>query len=51
MARVEMIKPDTEKRIVALTVFRGMWNSSNRLCEALPVDLERPDKRIEFQPK
>jgi len=26
-----------------------MWNYSNRLCEALHVDLERPDKRIEFQ--
>ena len=32
-----------------LTVFCGMWNYSNRLCEALHVDLERPDKRIEFQ--
>jgi hypothetical protein len=28
-----------------------MWNYSNRLCEALHVDLERPDKRIEFQDK
>jgi hypothetical protein len=28
-----------------------MWNYSNRLCEALHVDLERPDKRIEFQQK
>jgi alkylhydroperoxidase family enzyme len=41
----------TEKQIVELTVFCGMWNYSNRLCEALHVDLERPDKRIEFQPK
>jgi len=32
-----------------LTVFCGMWNYSNRLCEALHVDLERPDKRIDFQ--
>jgi alkylhydroperoxidase family enzyme len=39
----------TEKKIVELTVFCGMWNYSNRLCEALHVDLERPDKRIEFQ--
>jgi alkylhydroperoxidase family enzyme len=39
----------TEKQIVELTVFCGMWNYSNRLCEALQVDLERPDKRIEFQ--
>jgi len=41
----------SEKQIVELTVFCGMWNYSNRLCEALHVDLERPDKRIEFQPK
>jgi alkylhydroperoxidase family enzyme len=41
----------TEKQIVELTVFCGMWNYSNRLCEALHVDLERPDKRIEFQQK
>ena len=39
----------TEKQIVELTVFCGMWNYSNRLCEALHVDLERPDKRIDFQ--
>jgi alkylhydroperoxidase family enzyme len=39
----------TEKQIVELTVFCGMWNYSTRLCEALHVDLERPDKRIEFQ--
>ena len=41
----------TEKQIVELTVFCGMWNYSNRLCEALHVDLERSDKRIEFQQK
>jgi alkylhydroperoxidase family enzyme len=41
----------TEKQIVELTVFCGMWNYSNRLCEALHVDLERPDRRIEFQRK
>ena len=45
----EMKKHFTEKQIVELTVFCGMWNYSNRLCEALHVDLERPDKRIEFQ--
>jgi alkylhydroperoxidase family enzyme len=39
----------TEKQIVELTVFCCMWNYSNRLCEALHVDLEHPDKRIEFQ--
>jgi alkylhydroperoxidase family enzyme len=39
----------SEKQIVELTVFCGMWNYSNRLCEALHVDLERPDERIEFQ--
>src|SRR6476469_8579601 len=31
--------PFTEKQIVELTVFCGMWNYSNRLCEALHVDL------------
>ena len=41
----------SEKQIVELTVFCGMWNYSNRLCEALHIDLERPDKRIEFQEK
>ena len=41
----------TEKQIVELTVFCGMWNYSNRLCEALHVDLERPENRIEFQDK
>jgi alkylhydroperoxidase family enzyme len=39
----------SEKQIVELTVFCGMWNYSNRLCEALHIDLEWPDKRIEFQ--
>jgi alkylhydroperoxidase family enzyme len=41
----------SEKQIVELTVFCVMWNYSKRLCEALHVDLERPDKRIEFQHK
>jgi alkylhydroperoxidase family enzyme len=44
-----MRKHFSEKEIVELTVFCCMWNYSNRLCEALHVDLERPDKRIEFQ--
>jgi alkylhydroperoxidase family enzyme len=46
-----MKKNFSEKQIVELTVFCGMWNYSNRLCEALHVDLERPEKRIEFQDK
>jgi len=46
-----MKKHFTEKQVVELTVFCGMWNYSNRLCEALHVDLERPDKRIAFQDK
>jgi AhpD family alkylhydroperoxidase len=40
----------SEKQIVELTVFCGMWNYSNRLCEALHVDLER-EQRITFQEK
>ena len=46
-----MKKHFSEKQIVELTVFCGMWNYSNRLCEALHVDLEHPEKRIEFQQK
>ncbi len=45
----EMKRHFSEKQIVELTVFCGMWNYSNRLCEALHIDLEHPDKRIEFQ--
>jgi alkylhydroperoxidase family enzyme len=48
-AFAEMKRHFSEKQIVEVTVFCGMWNYSNRLCEALHVDLERPDKRIEFQ--
>ena len=44
-----MRKHFSEKEIVELTVFCGMWNYSNRLCEALHVDLERPEQRIAFQ--
>jgi alkylhydroperoxidase family enzyme len=44
-----MKKHFSEQQIVELTVFCGMWNYSNRLCEALHVDLERPDQRITFQ--
>ena len=50
-AFAEMKKHFSEQQIVELTVFCGMWNYSNRLCEALHVDLEHPDKRIEFQQK
>jgi alkylhydroperoxidase family enzyme len=46
-----MKKHFTEKQIVELTIFCGMWNYSNRLCEALHVDLECADRRIEFQDK
>jgi alkylhydroperoxidase family enzyme len=48
-AFAEMKKHFSEKQIVELTVFCGMWNYSNRPCEALHVDLEHPDKRIDFQ--
>jgi len=48
-AFVAMKQHFSEREIVELTVFCGMWNYSNRLCEALHVDLEHPDKRIEFQ--
>ena len=48
-AFADMQRHFSEKQIVEITVFCGMWNYSNRLCEALHVDLERPEKRIEFQ--
>jgi AhpD family alkylhydroperoxidase len=48
-AFAEMKQHFSEKQIVELTVFCGMWNYSNRLCEALHVDLERPEQRITFQ--
>ena len=48
-AFADMKKHFTERQIVELTVFCGMWNYSNRLCEALHVDLEPPEKRIKFQ--
>ena len=38
----------SEREIIELTVFCGMWNYSNRLCEALHIDLEHPDRRIAF---
>lgn len=47
----EMKKHFSERQIVELTVFCGMWNYSNRLCEALHVDVEPPEKRIKFQSK
>ena len=39
----------SEKQIVELTYSAGCGTTPNRLCEALHVDLEHPDKRIEFQ--
>ena len=50
-AFAEMKRHFSEKQIVELTVFCGMWNYSNRLCEALHIDLEQPEQRIEFQEK
>ena len=47
----EMKRHFSEKEIVELTVFCGMWNYSNRLCEALHIDLEQAEQRITFQDK
>src|ERR1700759_4746650 len=47
-AFAEMKKHFSEKQIVELTVFCGMWNYSNRLCEALHIDLEQAEQRITF---
>lgn len=38
----------TDREIVELTVLCGMWNWSNRLTEALHVELEPPGERICF---
>ena len=48
-AFLAMKKHFSEKQIVELTIFIGMWNYSNRLCEALHVEPEPPEKRIKFQ--
>ena len=37
-----------DEQIVELTVLVGMWNFSNRLTEALHVELEPPGERISF---
>lgn len=37
-----------DEQIVELTVLCGMWNWSNRLTEALHVELEPPGERINF---
>jgi alkylhydroperoxidase family enzyme len=38
----------SDEQIVELTVLCGMWNFSNRLTEALHVELEPPGERINF---
>ena len=38
----------TDEQIVELTVLCGMWNWSNRLTEALHVQLEPPGERLNF---
>ena len=35
--------------VVALTTIIGMWNCSNRVAEALHLQVEPPGKRIAFQ--
>jgi alkylhydroperoxidase family enzyme len=38
----------TDEQIVELTVLCGMWNWSNRLTEALHIELEPPGERLNF---
>ena len=38
----------TDEQIVELTVLIGMWNFSNRLTEALHIELEPPGERLNF---
>jgi hypothetical protein len=35
--------------VVALTTIAGMWACSNRVAEALHLEVEPPGKRIAFQ--
>jgi alkylhydroperoxidase family enzyme len=44
----EMKREFTDEQIVELTVLCGMWNWSNRLTEALHIELEPPGERINF---
>lgn len=47
----ELKRHFTEEQIVELSVYCGMWNYSNRLCQALHIPLEPAGKRISFQPE
>lgn len=38
----------SDEQIVELTVLCGMWNWSNRLTEALHIELEPPGERLNF---
>jgi alkylhydroperoxidase family enzyme len=44
----ELRKQFSDEQIVELTVLCGMWNWSNRLTEALHVELEPPGERLNF---
>jgi len=44
----ELQEEFSDEQIVELTVLCGMWNWSNRLTEALHVELEPPGERLNF---
>ena len=44
----ELQEQFSDEQIVELTVLCGMWNWSNRLTEALHVELEPPGERLNF---
>lgn len=44
----ELRREFTDEQIVELTVLCGMWNWSNRLTEALHIELEPPGQRLNF---
>lgn len=44
----EMQKHFTDEQIVELTVLVGMWNFSNRFCEALHIEVEPEGQRLSF---
>jgi len=38
-----------DRDLMTLTIIIGMWACSNRICEALHLQVEPPGQRIEFQ--
>lgn len=48
---IEMSRNFSEQQIVELTVLVGMWNFSNRFCDALHIEVEPKGKGISLRHK